>query len=251
MLLPNYDIDKIKFATDVQTIERAMDLYEGKKVTKFEEDLGGYSALVIGNELYHVFVSNRYFDRGRCTCYLGKRDVLCKHMVAVAVYALFRGQQLSSEEKTVVSEPECSYKIGVLDETQFSEVKKGITMAIRYVKSYNGPSRIWFQYQNSLSEGCSRLAKIISNLPVSEQAAQVLVDLLLRLDKKLSVGGVDDSDGRVGGFMQQTVLILIEYARHDPKCIQTFKKIAGHSTCFDWDGALMRILDEGFPDQEV
>ena len=58
---------------------------------------------------------------------------------------------------------------------------------------------------------------MVSDLPASEQTTQLLVDMLLRLDKKLCQGGVDDSDGTVGGFMyEQTVEVLKEYAKLDP-----------------------------------
>ena len=37
---PHFDLDKIKFATDPLTYERAVDLYESGKVTEFEGDIG-------------------------------------------------------------------------------------------------------------------------------------------------------------------------------------------------------------------
>jgi len=62
------------------------------------------------------------------------------------------------------------------------------------------------------------LSAIISDLPISLQTAKLLVSLLLRIDKKLMNGGVDDSDGAVGGFIEQTVQILQEYSKIDPEC---------------------------------
>jgi hypothetical protein len=78
--------------------------------------------------------------------------------------------------------------------------------------------RIWFAYQGSLRQGCNRLSVIISELPVSEQTTELLIKLLLRLDDKLSRGGVDDSDGTVGGFIEETVHALEQYAKLDPAC---------------------------------
>jgi hypothetical protein len=40
---PAYNLDKIKFATDGPTFERAVSLYESGKVTQFKEDFGGHS----------------------------------------------------------------------------------------------------------------------------------------------------------------------------------------------------------------
>ena len=96
----------------------------------------------------------------------------------------------------------------------------------------------------TLSEGCARLAAIVSKLPVNEQIAELLVKLLLRLDRKLQVGGVDDSNGIVGGFMSEVVGMLIEYTKVDPRCINTFAQLTGKQTCFGWEEPLVRIFDE-------
>ncbi len=122
-------------------------------------------------------------------------------------------------------------------------VKKSITESMKYIKFYNGPSRIWFANQASLQEGCKRLSAIVSELPANRQTAKILVKLLLRLDRKLQVG-VDDSNGIVGGFMSEVVNILIEYAQIDPAYIETFELLAGKQTCFGWEELLVRILDE-------
>lgn len=185
------------------------------------------------------------YDHGRCNCYVGQKDVLCKHMVAVAIYAIKKGDALTEEEKQVPDEVSFSGRKGTLDKKQLSETKKAITQAIRYIKPYNGPSRTWFVYQNSLDEGCRRLAAIVSPLPVSEQTAKLLVDLILRLDKKLYTGGIDDSNGTVSGFIQEVVEILKDYATLDSDCIAAFEKLLGKETCFGWEESLIRILDEG------
>lgn len=241
-MLPKYDLDKIKFATDKSTFEKAVDLYEGGKVINFKEELNGFFATVLGTKPYRVYVDGRRYDQGDCECYLGQTDVLCKHMVAVAIYAAMNGKLLSEEDKKLVSGPVCSGKLKILNKEELSAVKKSITGAMKYIKSYNGPSRVWFSYQNSLSEGCSRLSKIISDLPVSEQTAGLLVDMLLRLDDRLCHGGVDDSDGTVGGFIEETVLMLQEYTKLDLSCIKAFQKLKGIETCFGWEEPLVRDL---------
>lgn len=243
-MLPAYDLDKIKFATDGPTFERAVGLYENGKVTQFKSVMDGFSAVVLGTKPYRVFVSARHYDRGSCQCYLGQNDTLCKHMVAVAIYAVMRGEPLGEEDKQQHNRPVCSGRLGTLDREELAVTKKSITAAMRYIKPYNGPSRIWFVYQNSLDEGCARLSKLVSELPVSEQTAKLLVDMLLRLDKKLCVGGVDDSNGTVGGFVYETVSVLEEYAKLDLVCIKAFKKLCGQSTCFGWEEPLVKIFDE-------
>lgn len=240
---PKYNLDKIKFATDAPTFEKAVDLYKREKVTQFEEGFGGYSAVVLGTHPYHVSVSCKYYDHGNCECYLGKNETLCKHMVAVAIKAVAGGKPLSDEDKLPISQVACSGRAGELGKAEFATTKKEITSAMRYIKPYRGPSRIWFSYQNSLSEGCSRLTKIVSELPVSEQTAILLISILLRLDGKLCRGGVDDSDGIVGGFIEETVQVLKEYVELDPSCAKVFNRLKGKETCFGWEEPLLKLID--------
>ena len=240
---PSYTLEKIKFATDPQTFERAVDLYESGKVTKFKDGFRGYSATILGGQPYNVSVEARRFDHGNCDCYLGQKDELCKHLVALAIHAVLRGEKLTVEDKEMLTGPECSENLGELTKEELSSVKNSITGAARYIKSYNGPSRKWFTYQNSLDEGCNRLSKIVSDLPVSKQTAKLLIDLLLRIDKKLCYGGVDDSNGTVGGFVEGVVEMLKEYARLEPSCINAFKNLADKETCFGWEAPLVEMFD--------
>ena len=86
------------------------------------------------------------------------------------------------------------------------------------------------------------MTKIVSNLPVSEQTTALLVAILLRLDKWLFHGGVDDSDGVVGDFMQETVSILEIYVQLDSRCVIAFKKLADKETGFEWEKPLLKHL---------
>lgn len=238
---PTYDLDKIKFSTDGPTFARAVKLYDDGNVTKFREDPSGYSAIVLGGSPYRVTVAARHFDAGTCTCYLGQNDTLCKHMVAVAIRAVTGGRVLDEKEKQQTSEPACSGKLGMLTKDELAEVKRSISAAMRHIKPYDGPSRIWFAYQDRLSEGCNRLSAIVAELPVSPQTTKLLVDLLLRLDVKLSEGGVDDSDGTVGNFIEFTVHVLQEYAQLDPVCAREFRKLHDQETCFGWEEPLVKL----------
>lgn len=241
-MTPNYDLDKIKFATDEPTFEKGVALYEKKKVTQFEEGIRSYTAVVLGTKPYRVSVEARRYDYGHCTCYLGQNNILCKHMVALALYVVKAGKLLTDEDKKLVYTPICSGVLKKLNKEELTPIKNSITVAIRYIKPYSGISRTWFAYQNSLQEGCNRLSAIVSDLPVSEQTAQLLVDLLLRLDKKLISGGVDDSDGTVGGFIQETVEVLKQYVKLEPECALTFRQLQNRETCFGWEESLLELI---------
>lgn len=241
MSKPKYDLDKIKFTTDEATFKRAINLYEDNKVTELNDNGYTFTATVIGTHPYHVFVSNSNYDQGDCECYLGQHDTLCKHMVAVAICAVKNGEPLTKDDKTQRNELVFTDNKGALTEKEVKELKENITGALRHIKPYRGPSRIWFTYQNSLDEGCNRLSALLSELPASLQTAKVVVNLLLRLDKKLSYG-VDDSNGTVGGFIEDAVKLLEKFAKSEPKCKAAFGKLKGKETSFGWEEPLVKML---------
>ncbi len=175
---PTYDLNKIKFATDEATFRRAVGLYESGKVTEVEEAFGDFTAVVLGTKPYRVSVSGRNYKHGHCTCYLGEKGTLCKHMVALALYAVMDGKSLSDKDKQLSHGVECSGRRGVLKKEELEALKKSITESMRYIKPYRGPSRTWFANQDSLREGCNRLSAVLSDLPVSRQVADILVKLL-------------------------------------------------------------------------
>ena len=241
-MLPQYNLDKIKYGTDPATFKKAIDLYKKGKVTEFKEDGMDYQAVVIGTQPYHVYVYVKNYDCGACDCYLGKQNILCKHMVALAIYALKRGEPLTEDEEKQVTEPQCSNKKGTLTNEELDLVKEKITQSLKYIKGYRGPSKHWFSYQNSLVEGCNRLSKIISNLPVSEQITKLLVDLIFRLNKKLVTGGVDDSDGTVGAFIAELVEVIKQYIKIDIECRKAIMIFKTKKTDFDFEDELLELI---------
>jgi hypothetical protein len=116
-----------------------------------------------------------------------------------------------------------------------------VTGALKLVKPYTGPSKIWFRYQEDLDEACAILAEEISKLPASSSSAKLLVSLLLRLERKMS-NGVDDSNGAVGELMMQTVDLLLEFSRANPERVKEFAKLRSLRTSFGWEEALVAKL---------
>ncbi len=241
---PYFGLDKIKFATSEATYQKAVNLYESGKVTEFKNDIAGFSAIVLGTNPYKVFVGKLKYDDGSCECYLGQNDTLCKHMVAVAIYAVLAGKPLKKEDKEIIYQPKCTDKLGELSKEQLVAVDKSLKLALKFIKPYHGPSKLWFAYQDSLFEGCNRLSAIISKFPVGNKATSLLVKLLLQLDKKLTSGGVDDSDGIVGGFIENAVGVLIKYVKLKPACAESFKLLLGKETCFGWEEPLLELYKQ-------
>lgn len=240
---PKFDLDKIKFGIDEGTWERAVSLYENDKVRSFQDTGLTFVAKVQGTHLYNVIVSKRRYTDGDCNCYLGQNDTLCKHMIAVAIYGLKNSRPLTEEEKAQHNKIKFSGKTGEISQGKLSLFKAEISGAMRFIKAYTGLSRTWFAYQDSLIEGCNRLAAIFSELPANQQTADLIIKTLQRLDKKLTTGGVDDSDGTVGGFIEETVDLLLEFAKCDPKCIKAFVKLKNKETCFGWEGQLLKVYE--------
>ena len=240
---PTYDINKIKFATDEGTFQRAVDLYESGKVTEVKETFGDFSAIVLGTKPYRVSISGRRYKDAHCTCYLGEQGTLCKHAVALALQAVLNGKPLAAEDKQQHNEIKRSDRREALTDQELAAVKASISDAMKHIKPYSGPSRTWFANQDSLQEGCNRLRAIISDLPVHPQTAALLVNLLNRLEKKVSVSGVDDSNGIVGGLAGELIGLLEEFARIDPACVDAFEALCGNDA-FGWKEPLVRMFDE-------
>lgn len=239
---PKYTLEKIKFGVDDRTWEKAVGLHEDGKVKNFQDTGLTYVASVQGTHLYEVIVSKERYTDGNCTCYLGQNDTLCKHMIAVAIYGLKKGRLLTEEEKIQHNDIKFSGKTGEISQAKISLLKAEISGAMRYIKAYNGPSRTWFAYQDSLNEGCNRLSAIFSKLPASQQTADLVIKTLLRLDKKLTTGGVDDSDGTVGVFIEEGVNLLLNFAEAVSKCTESFKKLKNIETCFGWEEELLGLM---------
>lgn len=85
---PDYNLQKIKNGVDKKLWDKAADIYRNGKITEFEEFYAGYTALVLGSEPYDTAVSNTNFNQGNCNCFLGQQGILCKHIVALAIFAV-------------------------------------------------------------------------------------------------------------------------------------------------------------------
>ncbi len=240
--MPKYSLEEIKLGIDRGTWERAVRLYKEGAVRSFRKVGRFYQAKVKGTHLYQVIVDSQEFDRGSCDCYLGQRDILCKHMIAVAIYALKGGQPLQPAERKFVEGLTLSQEANELSHEEMIAVRSEIRQAMRDIRAYTGPSRIWFAYQNRLIRGCRRLSLIFSRLPTNLTTAKLMINVLLRLDRKLSQGGVDDSDGTVGGFISDVVQALAKRAKKQPEIVPAFKPLLNRPTSFGWEEELVKML---------
>ncbi len=246
MITPLYSLDEIKISIDKNTWFRAVKLYRENRVKNFKTQDFGFTALVQGTYLYTVSVNHKNFDVGYCDCYLGQRDILCKHMIAVAIYSLKQGKSLTKEEEQFTDHFEFALhpNLDINNPEQFLILKSQVRTAFKYIRAYTGPSRIWSQYQDNLAKGCAKLRLVLSNLSLNLKTVHFILNILLRLDKKLSYGGVDDSNGIVGGFIEQVVSALSDISSSHREIIQAFKKLLNQRTNFGWEKQLVNIYNE-------
>lgn len=227
---PTFTLQDIKYSVDPPLLKRAQKLYETGKVQNIQETLHGYTAIVQGTSPYHVSLSARHIDHGHCDCYMGQNDELCKHMLALGIAVL----HLSGK---VEDEPEES-------PTDLDAVKQLVAAGMRKIKPYHGPSKIWFSYQRELDVGSGMIEAAVKNLPAAKEHTKYLWALVLKLSKKLSHGGVDDSNGTVGGCVSVLVEQCGRYAQEKPELRPMMLKFAEDDTGFGFEDELRGKLDD-------
>lgn len=240
MTIPHFDLGKIIYSVSKETYQKALKLYESGDIRHFHDTGYLYRATVYGTHPYDVSISVKKFELGDCDCYMGQHDYVCKHMIALALYAIYLGKPVPQITIAASDIPISSGKLGELSSEETIILKSNITHALKYVKGYIGPSRTWSAYQDSLSEGCRRLSTIISTFPVNPSTAKIIWQLLLRLNKKLISGGVDDSDGTVGGFMEACVQVLLDFIKLDSSCNEVIKIPPSFDSSFGWEERLIK-----------
>jgi len=241
---PDFSLDDIKFFIDEPTFKRAVVLYKAGKVLHVKEGIRSYSGVVEGTKQYRVSVEARNFRYSHCECYLGERDILCKHSIALALYVVKDSAPLTQEDLKFYSLPVCSADTRGFAEGEKQQLQSSITKAKKYISPYSGPSSAWFHYQDRLSQGCARLSKALSLMPINTESTDMIIKLLISLDKKLCSDGVDDSNGVVGGFMEDAVAMLLDFTSCESNLALRFKKLEKISTCFDWDKPLIEKLHQ-------
>lgn len=83
-------------------LERGLNYYEEGYVTSLEQNLTGYTAVVVGTENYDVeieILDNRVYDM-TCTCPYAAEGNYCKHMAAV-LYEIEEEEQIQKYREII------------------------------------------------------------------------------------------------------------------------------------------------------
>lgn len=236
---PLFTLFDIQMSVGDDEFKKGKKLFDIGKVNYLKSDYGGFNAIVSGTHDYVVFVSASNFDRGNCNCYVGQKDILCKHMIALAIASVFKYRP---EDANVIEIPleqaVCNSEVRDMTKEELVSIKKEISSALKFIKNYSGSSKTWFAYQNSLLKGKRLLLYALSDLPVCEKSADVCISLIIKLDDKLANSGIDDSDGTVGDLVEQIMELLSMFKDSKPDLktyvINKFPK----ETNFGWEKEL-------------
>src|SRR3989339_550498 len=234
--IPQFTIADIQLGVGNHEFNKGLELYKRGAVKNIKNDFFDYTATVSGTKDYLVAVNSSSYDRGDCNCYLGQKDQLCKHMIALAVAVVYKHRPNDTEIiKQPLDQAVCSGEIRDITKEEIKDIKVEISRGISLIKSYDGPSSKWFQYQDGLTKGSRLILMALSRLPVCEKSATICISLLKRLDKKLLNGGIDDSDGTVGDLMDQIVEVLNLFASLDDNLKKFIAKNLPKGEVFNWE----------------
>ncbi|OHA64752.1 MAG: hypothetical protein A2940_02080 [Candidatus Wildermuthbacteria bacterium RIFCSPLOWO2_01_FULL_48_29] len=227
---PRFTFEDVKYTDDSATFERAEALYRKGSVKNIHE-IGfgrniGYRAVVQSTQPYEVEINSRHVDQGDCTCYMGQHDMLCKHMLALALAVLDATVGLTSPPPA----------------TDLLEAQQRVNEGMAKLRAYTGPSKVWFSYQRTLATGVGIIADAVSELPPSKENADYLWKLVLRLSKKLATGGIDDSDGVVGDCIRTLVEQLGTYAKEKPELKPIITRYCQDDTGFGFEEDLREVV---------
>lgn len=233
--IPQFTVPDIQIAVGDHEFQKALTLYEKGAVKNIEEDFLGFSAVVFGTHEYAVSVSCKSYDRGYCDCYVGQKDELCKHMLALAIALVYKYRPEDTKQiQQPLDQAVCLGDIRSITQDEVDAVKKGITEGLRCIKSHGGGSAGWSQYQDSLIKGSRLILLVLSNIPVCKDSVMICIDVLKRLDKKV-LNGVDDSDGTVGELMCQIVEVLNLHVSFDSSLKEFVIQKLPKGESFDWE----------------
>ena len=162
---------------------------------------------------------------------MGQNETLCKHMLTLALAVLDRtgGMKKASPPRTL------------------AEAKKLVGLGMKKLRSYNGSSRVWFSYQRALSAGSGMITEAVSALPPEKQNVAYLWELVLRLSRKLTESGIDDSDGVVGNCISTLVEQLGRYAVELPELRPLLLDFCKDDTGFGFENELQTLLNTEHP----
>lgn len=244
MLVPKYTLQDIQLSVGNTEFSKGLQLFRSDKVGVIQEIFSGFESTVSGTEKYIVVVDSNHFDKSECNCYLGQKNYLCKHVLALAIAVVhkYRPQDMAIIDHPL-DQAVCSGNIGDISEQELSEIENEIKVGLGYIKSWSGPSKRWFEYQDNLSKGSRIILLVLSKLPICEKSVVICISLLKKLDKKL-LGSVDDSDGTIGNLMEEIIELLCMLNNFKKDLGPYIAKSLPKGEVFDWESGFFTFNED-------
>jgi hypothetical protein len=177
----------VRYGVDPGTFVRGLRLFTDGAVKNFQHHPGFITSQVQGGDLYRVGITPNSFERADCTCYVGQDDILCKHVVALALEILKKRQIVDDEGNNLNPQFDLNTESGA---------KAQINTGFRKIIPYVGPSKKWFEYQGKLALGSNLITDTLNSFASNKENIKYLWTLVVKISKKLSHGGVDDPTAR-------------------------------------------------------
>jgi len=228
MKIPKYTKEDIMYAEEEAMVSRAQELFEKGKVENITGDSRGYNATIKSTKAYRVSVSANNYDLGFCDCYMGQKDQLCKHLLALCLAVL---------DMTGINDKETARLESLAD------VKKEVTRGMRKFSAWTGGSHLWFAYQRKLSIGSGIVINAIDVLEPNEENAKYLWSVVMKISKKYATGGIDDSDGTIGNCVHEIINVLGAFAKEKPELHDQIIKYTKDDTGFCFEENLKDLLE--------
>lgn len=174
----NLSLEDIQIDVGDNEFKKAMAIYQDNKIGDLQESPRGYSAKIKGTSIYNVSIDKYAYDRGDYSCYLGQKNVLCKHMVALAIAMVYKDYPDNLDLINIpLDRAVCSGEVREITEEETLTFNEEIKTALACLKSYRGPSSKWFEYQDSLIKGLRLTLLATSKIPVCEKSVLLCIDL--------------------------------------------------------------------------
>ena len=240
MIEPRFTYSDVKFAEDGAIFARAKQLFREGCVQDVTEIRDGYCAIVRGGHSYRVRLNQKRIDYAGCDCYMGQNDQLCKHVLALALAVLSEFGGVTPD-----GEPTATFVVDAAD------ARDHIAAGMHYIRAYTGPSRIWFEYQRKLDIAAGMISEGVDALETSKDNAKYLWRLVLRLSRKLSEGGVDDSNGTIGGAIFTIMRRIAAMAAADNSIREWALTNCHEDTGFGFETELQEMLRQALQEKKA
>ena len=243
-IVPAYSLKDIQLSVESCEFDKGMRLYQEGKVGQIEVDCFIFKAEVAGTKKYNVSVMSSHFDRGECDCYLGEKNYLCKHIIALAIAVVYTYAPSAAEVfDHPLDQAVCSGKVYAITEEEKVLIEKEIKEGLALIKSWSGPSKKWFEYQDALTKSSRIILLSLSKLPICEKSVDICIYLLKKLDKKL-LHAVDDSDGTIGTLMEEIVQVLCLFVDFKKDLGPYIAQSLPQGEMFEWDNSFFLFHEE-------